>query len=196
MAVSDGQLSMQLAADLNRYFSQLVLTYQHRLYAFALRQSGSLQDAEDIAQEAFIRAYYALGDYPPERIRLIKLQPWLYKITLNVFYERLRHARLQLVPLDITEDSLHLDIEDDWREQPDVVLENREGIRELETLVHTLPAQYREAISLFYFEDLSYREIAELLNCPIGTVKSTLHRGTKLLRKTLETQKRETHGAV
>jgi RNA polymerase sigma-70 factor (ECF subfamily) len=76
------------------------------------------------------------------------------------------------------------------------VLENREGIRELEMLVHTLPQQYREAISLFYFEDLSYREIAELLNCPIGTVKSNLHRGTKLLRKTLETQKRETHGAV
>ena len=196
MAVSDGQLSMQLAADLDCYFSQLVLTYQHRLYAFALRQSGSRQDAEDIAQEAFIRAYYALCDYPPERIRLIKLQPWLYKITLNVFYERLRQARLPLVPLDVTEESIHLDIEDDWREQPDAALENREGIHELEALVHTLPKQYREAVNLFYFEDLSYREIGELLNCPLGTVKSNLHRGTKLLRKTLEIQKRETHGAV
>ena len=189
MAESDGQLSMQLAAQLDRYYPQLVLTYQHRLYAFALRQSGSPQDAEDIVQEAFIRAYYALGDYPPERIRFMKLQAWLYKITLNVFYGRLRKDKLEFVPLDISEDSLFLDIEDDWREQPDTALENREGIRELEALVYTLPEQFRAAVSLYYFEDLSYREIAELLNHPLGTVKSNLHRGTKLLRQTLETQK-------
>ena len=189
MAESDGQLSMQLAAQLDRYYPQLVLTYQHRLYAFALRQSGSPQDAEDIVQEAFIRAYYALGDYPPERIRFMKLQAWLYKITLNVFYGRLRKNKLDFVPLDCSEDSTFLDIEDDWREQPATILENREGIRELEALVYTLPEQYRAAVSLYYFEDLSYREIAELLNHPIGTVKSNLHRGTKVLRQTLETQK-------
>nr|HET6902090.1 RNA polymerase sigma factor [Ktedonobacteraceae bacterium] len=189
MSESDGQLSMQLAANLDRYFQQLVLTYQHRLYSFALRQCGSSQDAEDIVQESFIRAYYALGDYPPERVRFMKLQPWLYKITLNVFYARLRKDKLQFVPLDVSEESSVLDIEDDWREQPDIALEDRESLRELEALVHILPEQYRETVSLYYFEELSYREIAELLNHPLGTVKSNLHRGTKLLRKTLATQK-------
>lgn len=189
MAQSDKQLPELLATDLDCYFKQLVLSYQHRLYAFALRQAGSPQDAEDIAQEAFIRAYYALGDYPAERILALKLQPWLFKITLNVFYSRLRTARLPLVPLDMSEESVHLDIENDWREQPEVALEDSERIRELEALVCTLPVQYREAINLYYFEDLSYREIAELLNQPLGTVKSSLHRGTRLLRKTLETQK-------
>ena len=189
MAQSDEQLRQLLATDLDRYFEQLVLSYQHRLYAFALRQAGSPQDAEDIVQEAFIRAYYALGDYPTERTQALKLQPWLFKITLNVFYSRLRTARLQLAPLDMSEESMHLDIENDWREQPDVALEDSERVHELEALVCTLPEQYREAINLYYFEDLSYREIAELLNQPVGTVKSSLHRGTRLLRKTLETQK-------
>jgi RNA polymerase sigma-70 factor, ECF subfamily len=189
MAQSDEELPELLATDLDRHFKQLVLVYQHRLYAFALRQVGSSQDAEDIVQEAFIRAYYALGDYPVERVQTLKLQPWLFKITLNVFYSRLRMARLPQVPLDMSEESMHLEIENDRREQPEVVLEDRERILELESLVCMLPQQYREAINLFYFEDLSYLEIAKLLNQPIGTVKSSLHRGTRLLRKTLETQK-------
>ena len=189
MAQSYEELPGLLATNLDRYFKQLVLAYQHRLYAFALRQAGSLQDAEDIVQEAFIRAYYALGNYPPERVQALKLQPWLFKITLNVFYSRLRTARLQQVPLDMSEESLHLEIENDRHEQPEVVLEERERMHELETLVCTLPQRYREAVNLYYFENLSYREIAKLLNQPIGTVKSSLHRGTRLLRKTLETQK-------
>ncbi len=189
MSQSDEDLLALLASDLDRYFQQLVLNYQHRLYAFALRQTGSSQDAEDIVQEAFLRTYYALGDYPPERLLVLKLQPWLYKITLNLFYERKRRERLQYIVLDTAEESVHLAIEDDAREQPEVLLEDRERLRELESLVATLPGPYREAINLFYFADLSYREIADLLHQPLGTVKANLHRGIRLLRKSLETQK-------
>ena len=189
MSQSDEDLLALLATDLDCYFQQLVLSYQHRLYAFALRQTGSSQDAEDIVQEAFLRAYYALGDYPPERLLVLKLQPWLYKITLNLFYERKRRERLQFVVLDIAEESIHLAIEDDVREQPEVILEDRERLRELESLVATLPGPYREAVNLFYFAELSYREIADLLHQPLGTVKANLHRGIRLLRKSLEMQK-------
>ena len=187
-----------LATDLDRYFQQLVLSFQQRLYAFALRQTGSPQDAEDIVQEAFIRAYHALADYPPERIRVIKLQSWLYKITLNIFYRHRSSTRLQCIPLDLSEESALLEIEDDGREQPEKVLENREDLRELEALLSQLPQQFRIAVSCYYFEELSYREIAELLNQPIGTVKSNVHRGTLLLRKAVETpqhdQMRGLHG--
>jgi RNA polymerase sigma-70 factor, ECF subfamily len=179
-----------LATDLDRYFQQLVLSFQQRLYAFALRQTGSVQDAEDIVQEAFIRAYHALADYPAERIRMMKLQPWLYKITLHIFYRHRSGSRLECLPLDLSEENAHLEIEDDEREQPERVLEDKEELRELETLLSRLPEQYRVAISCYYFEDMSYREIAELLNQPIGTVKSNVHRGILLLRKTLETQQR------
>ncbi len=182
------ELSALLAADLNSYFGQLVLDYQQRLYAFAWRQTGSVQDAEDIVQEALLRAYYALGDYPVERVRTLKLQPWLYKITLHVYYNRARQLKLQVVPLDAAEDSSLLDIEDDWHGQPDVAFEDAEQVRELESLLATLPEQYRTAVSLYYFEELSYREIADLLNQPMGTVKSNLHRGVRLLREALAKQ--------
>lgn len=177
-----------LAMDLNGYFGQLVLDYQQRLYTFALRQTGSVQDAEDIVQEALLRAYYALGDYPAERVRLLKLQPWLYKIALHVYYNRARQLKLQVVPLNVSEDSSLLDIEDDWRGQPDMAFEDAERVRELESLLAILPEQYRTAVSLYYFEELSYREIADLLNQPMGTVKSNLHRGVRLLREALAKQ--------
>src|SRR2546427_3027532 len=179
-----------LATDLDRYFQQLVLSSQQRLYAFALRQTGNLEDAEDIVQEAFIRAYHALADYPPERIRMMKLQPWLYKITLHIFYRHKSSSRLQCIPLDLSEESALLEIEDDWSEQPEKILENREDLLEMEALLSQLPQQYRVAVSCYYFEELSYREIAELLKQPVGTVKSNVHRGMLLLRKKVETQQR------
>jgi RNA polymerase sigma-70 factor, ECF subfamily len=179
-----------LATDLDRYFQQLVLSSQQRLYAFALRQTGNSQDAEDIVQEAFIRAYHALADYPPERIRLMKLRPWLYKITLHIFYRHRSSSRLPCVPLDLSEESALLQIEDDWSEQPEKILENREDLREMEALLSQLPQQYRVAVGCYYFEELSYREIAELLNQPVGTVKSNVHRGMLLWKKTVETQQR------
>jgi RNA polymerase sigma-70 factor, ECF subfamily len=180
----------RLSTDLDRYFPQLMLGTQHRLYAFALRQTNSPQDAEDIVQEAYIRAYHALADYPSERIRMMKLHSWLYKITLNIFYRHASSVRLTRLPLDLSEDSTHLAIEDDGREQPERVLEDREDLRELEAMVSQLPAQYRIAVNCYYFEELSYREIAELLNQPIGTVKSNVHRGTQMLRKTMLAQQR------
>ena len=182
-------LSELLSTDLDRYFPQLVLSSQHRLYAFALRQTNCPQDAEDIVQEAYIRAYHALADYPAERIRLMKLQAWLYKITLNIFYRYANSKHLTRLPLDLSEDSAHLSIEDDGREQPEKVLEDREALRELEALIAQLPTQYQVAVNCYYFEELSYREIGELLNQPIGTVKSNVHRGTLLLRKTMLAQR-------
>jgi RNA polymerase sigma-70 factor, ECF subfamily len=180
------ELGELLATDLNGYFSHLMVSYQQRLYAFALRQSGNPQDAEDIVQEAFIRAYHALADYPQERIRLMKLQPWLYKITLNVFYRQKGNARLQDAPLDLSEESLHLEIEDNERVQPEHLLEDKEALRGLEEMISRLPEQYRIAVSCYYFDELSYREIADLLNLPIGTIKSQVHRGMLLLRRSAE----------
>jgi RNA polymerase sigma-70 factor, ECF subfamily len=177
-----------LATDLNGYFSHLLLRYQQRLYTFALRQSGNPQDAEDIVQESFIRAYHALADYPAERIRMMKLQPWLYKITLNVFYRQKSNAWQKDAPLDLSEESIHLEIEDDERVQPEHIVEDKEALRELEEMLSRLPEHYRLAVSCFYFDELSYREIADLLNLPIGTIKSQVHRGMLLLRRSAETR--------
>ena len=176
-----------LATNLDRYFPQLVLSTQQRLYAFALRQTRSPQDAEDIVQEAFIRAYHALKTYPAERIRFMKIQPWLYKITLNIFYRhRSNGSRIDSMPLDLSEESVHCEIEGNEDEWPEKVLEDNEDRQLLEAMIAELPEQYRIAVSCYYFAELSYREIAELMQLPIGTVKSNVHRGTQLLRKTAD----------
>ncbi len=201
----DEELLMLLATDLDRYFEQLMLAYQHQLHAFVLRllysqarrdlqemSASCQQEAEDIVQDAFIRAYYALQTYPVQLVQALKLRSWLYKITLNVFYNRVRKTRLSLVSFDAVEDGALHDIEDEQQEQPDVVLESVERRHELEMAVATLPERYCVIVTLYYFEDLSYREIAELLGLPIGSVKSSMHRGIQLLRTALDAQKNET----
>jgi len=168
-----------LAHDLAATFPQVVMAYQRRLFAFALRLTGSRQDAEDITQEAFVAAYVTLENYPAERIRTLKLQGWLYSVTLNVWRHAVRGQRLLLAPLD---DATAAGIEDAPAERPDALFEDRERRAELDTLVSQLPDRYRVAVICYYFEDLSYQEIADLLDQPLGTVKSVIFRGVRLLR--------------
>ncbi|HLZ57645.1 MAG TPA: RNA polymerase sigma factor [Ktedonosporobacter sp.] len=176
---------MLLAGDVQRYFKQLVEEYQRQLYAFAYRLTGSQPDAEDIVQEAFVRAYVALATYPATRIQTLKLRPWLYSITLHEFHHHTRGARLHMVPIDFADDSPAFTLEDSADERPEVLVESQEQLQELEIMVARLPERYRVAITCYYFEHLNYQEIAELLEQPLGTVKSTVSRGVRLLRTML-----------
>lgn len=189
MVQNDEQIAALLATDLDRHFQQVVVRYQQRLYGFAVRQVGNAQDAEDIVQEAFLRAYHALADYPAERVRVLKVLPWLFKITLHICYRSLGRTSLPLTTLDTSDESSLLELEDESQEQPEAALEASERLRELTSLVSALPEPYRAVINFYYFEDLTYREIAELLNRPIGTIKSYVSRGVQMVRKQLEAQK-------
>ncbi len=99
-ATQDEALKAGLAGDLDGTFEELVTAYQDRLYSFALRLTGRREDAEEVAQDAFVRAYRALGGYPAERVRAMALRAWLYQITLNVARNRFRGKKLKLVSLD------------------------------------------------------------------------------------------------
>jgi RNA polymerase sigma-70 factor (ECF subfamily) len=183
MQQSDGAW---LAEDINRYYERLVLLYSQPLKAFVLRQTGNPQDAEDLVQEAFIRAYYALERYPLERLRTLKARPWLYKIVWNCYCTYAsRVTPPSSFPLDKAEDDTWLELEDAPQDQPELALEDAERRRALEALVASLPPRYREVVNLYYFEDLSYLEIAEMLGQPVGTIKAQVHRGIHLLRKGL-----------
>jgi RNA polymerase sigma-70 factor (ECF subfamily) len=189
IVLKDEQMTALLAQDLEDYFQRFVEAYQQRLFGFVIRRVSNAQDAEDIVQEAFLRAYHALADYPPERIVALKVTPWLFKIALNICYRHMGRNGLALTPLDDSDESPYLDIEGDSEEQPEIALEDAERRRELNAQLAELPEHYREALTCYYFEDLSYPEIAELLNRPVGTVKSHIHRGTRLLRRQFEAQK-------
>ena len=180
----EAQRALQ-AGDLGRYYEQLVLLYSQPLKAFLLRQAANPQDAEDIVQEAFIRAYYALTRYPIERLRALKPRPWLYKIAWNCYCTHAtRFKPPSLLSLDADDDAW-LEPENAPQEQPELAFEGVERRQELETLVATLPPRYRKVVSLYYFEDLSHQEIAEMLGQPVGTIKALVHRGIRLLRKSL-----------
>lgn len=178
-------LPAALAADLDGAFERLVLTYQHRLYGFALRLAGSPRDAEEIAQDAFLRAYRALATYPAERIGALRPRAWLYQITLNVFRNRARAATPREVSLEGDDGDSAFDIAAAYQERPEVAAETAERRRALAARLVALPRHFRVAVVLRHVEGLSYREIADVLDQPTGTVKAHVHRGTLLLREAL-----------
>lgn len=180
--VDDAELPIALATDLDRSFERLVLCYQRQIYALGLRLTGSPEDAEEIAQDAFVRAYYALKGYPAERVQTLALRAWLYQIALNVFRNRVRGRRLAVMSLDTAAGSTALAIADDECEQPEVATEYAERRQDLGAMVAALPQRLRVAVVLRHIEGLGYRQIAALLNQPMGTVKANVHRGIGLLR--------------
>jgi RNA polymerase sigma-70 factor (ECF subfamily) len=187
----DTELRIALAADLDGYFERLVRCYQDRLFAFALRVSGNVQDAEEIAQDAFVRAYRALAGYSSEQVQTLALRAWLYQITLNVFRNRVRGRKLQLVPLDEFGSGNNVELSDDERRRPETLFEHAERERELGAVVSALPERYRIPVVLRHIDGFGYEEMAALLDQPVGTVKSNVHRGVSMLRKSLAAQNAE-----
>src|SRR2546427_913050 len=150
----DVDLKETLAVDLFTGFEALVHAYQHRLYAFALAMSGEPADAEEVAQDAFLRAHVALRRYPPERIRQLSLNAWLHQIALNVFRNRVRRRSLRLVPMEA-----ELPVAD-TAPGPEARALSRAALRELANLVSGLPEQQRSAVVLRCVQGLTYAEVA------------------------------------
>jgi RNA polymerase sigma-70 factor (ECF subfamily) len=185
--VHEQELPTALAGDLDNNFARLVEIYQDRLYAFSLRLSGNPQDAEEITVDALVRAYQALTRYEGERIQALALRPWLYQITLNVFRNRVRGQRLQLVSQHLTEETAALHVADEEASRPDALLERAELRETLATLIAELPERERVAVVLRHIQGSGYNEIAGLLRQPVGTVKAHVHRGMRRLREALHT---------
>lgn len=177
-----------LATDLDRNFERLVTLFWHQLKVFVLRKISNSQDAEDIVQEAFVRGYYALMRYTSQQILTLKVRPWLYKITWHVCCNYVSRSKAPpAISLDLPDEGGLLDCEDDVSTQPEELFERMEQRHELETLVASLPPNYRMVVSMYFFDELSQREIAEILGFQAGTVKVYVHRGVGLLRKMAET---------
>ncbi len=194
VATQDEALRNGLAQDLDGSFEQLVTTYQDRLFSFALRLTGSREDAEEVAQDAFVRAYRALGSYPAERIRAMALRAWLYQITLNVARNRFRGKKLKVVSLDHPlpgSGDTAWEAADDEALRPDTRYEVSRERADIASLVAGLPERYRAPLILRYVEGLRLEEVARVLKQPVGTAKSNVHRGVNALREALVASRRE-----
>lgn len=187
-------LPESLAADLDGCFEDLVSHFQDRLFAFAYRITGNREDAEEVAQDAFVRAYRALQSYPAARIRSLSLRAWLYQITLNVARNKVRRKRHRVVSIGGGPDSsgghAAFEVADDPETRPDSVLEKRQRRRTLAGLVAALPERYRSTLVLRYVEGLRLEEVAQILRQPLGTVKSNAHRAIVVLRESIATSRR------
>jgi RNA polymerase sigma-70 factor, ECF subfamily len=174
----DTPLLARLAVDVDGAFEELVRSQQHFVYGVARRLTLDPHDAQDVAQEAFVRAYRALCGYERERVHALRLRPWLARITLNVQRNRVRrHRPTAALDSDIT--SQLTAASDDGPEARVLALSHRD---ECAALVDGLPEPYRMAIALRHIDGLSYAEVAEVLDRPVGTVKAQVHRGLALLR--------------
>ncbi|MGH9369621.1 MAG: RNA polymerase sigma factor [Thermoanaerobaculia bacterium] len=187
-------LASALAEDLDGSFEILVRRFQDRLFTFALRLTGSREDAEEIAQDVFVRAYRAMKTYPAERLRAMALKAWLYQVTLNVARNRLRRKRHPTVSLDGGDgrdtSRAAREAQDDPGNRPDARFEVKRERADIASLVAGLPERYRAPLILRYVEGLKLEEVAAILKQPLGTTKSNVHRAINALREALTDSRR------
>ena len=181
--VSMEDLPARLARDLDGSFAELMAEHQDLVFGVALRVVGDRHTAEDVAQEAFVRAYRALKRYPAERVRAIRLRPWLAQISLNLARNDRRAVR-PAEPLEAITERANSDA------GPVVLAERRDANRTWSRLLAKLPEHYRLAVALRHVEGLSYTEMSAAMARPVGTIKSDVHRGIQELRAAYEAEQR------
>jgi RNA polymerase sigma-70 factor (ECF subfamily) len=191
---TDDALAARLADDLDGSFEALVLAHQDRLYTIAHRFLGNGHDAEEVTQDALVRAYRAIEGYPPDRRRDLQLRPWLATIVLNLCRNRVARSRVAPGALSLDREAADGSVlpepAADPAASPAAVVDRREARRRWATLVSQLPPVYRAAVVLRHVDGLSYPELAIALGRPEGTVKAQVHRGLALLRTAFEASER------
>ena len=182
-ALVNKRIKQVLKGDQNAY-ADIVNLYQHKLYQICYRMLGNKQEAEDIAQEAFVRAYINLHSYDQKR----KFSTWLYRIATNLCIDRIRKKKpdyyldAQVPGTDGLD--MYSQIAADEK-LPEETVEQMELQDRIQYEISRLPDKYRSVIVLKYIEELSLQEISEILDMPLGTVKTRIHRGREALRKQL-----------
>jgi RNA polymerase sigma-70 factor (ECF subfamily) len=159
------------------------LVNQHARYVFnlALRVVHDPQEAENLSQEAFLRAWRALPGFRAEA----SFTTWLYQIVTRLCYNRLPRLRMELAALDPDADEIKVDLKDERLSLEDTLL-SEELQRTLHQAIDRLPDGFRLLITLRHLQGLSYAEIAAVTGLPLGTVKTGIHRARQQLRQHLE----------
>ncbi|MCK4411952.1 MAG: sigma-70 family RNA polymerase sigma factor [Candidatus Eisenbacteria sp.] len=176
-AIDETALIVRCQAGDRAAFEPIVTHHMRRAAAFALAWTGNAEDALDLSQEAFVRAFRAISRFDPAR----PFYPWFYRILRNLCWNHLgRAARLHEVPLRDDFDRA------DARPRPDAQLERQELRASVWEALRKLKPNDREILILREFQGLTYAEIAAVLGIPQGTVMSRLHQARRRLRERLQ----------
>lgn len=184
MQPSDEQLIRDTLEGNHDHFGILVQRYQGRLVNYLNRMLRDVEEAHDLAQEVFVKVYNALDRYDPR----YRFSTWLFRVGQNAAIDTIRKRRLKLVSVHRREGPEGESSE--WEfpsEDPDPYreLRNLERGEAIRTAIEELPAEYRELIEMRHYAEMSYDEIAQLKEMPLGTVKNKLFRGRKMLQTKL-----------
>lgn len=175
-----------LAGDRER-FTELVQRYQERLVNYLSRMLGNYDEAHDVVQEVFLKVYRALDTFDPS----YRFSTWIFRVARNAAIDRVRRRRLQTVSLTVPdpdsggERQWELPGDEKTPYQRARQEERREAVLQA---VRGLPWEYRELIMLRHYAELSYNEIAELKEMPLGTVKNKLFRARRMLEERLSAE--------
>jgi RNA polymerase sigma-70 factor (ECF subfamily) len=177
----ESELARRAASGDQAAFAEIVRLHQQAVYNVAYRMLRNAFDAEDAAQDAFIRAYQFFDRFDADR----PLAPWLKRITVNVCLNRLNAEK----PASSLDDNLPPP--KDPHPGPEMQTATRQREESIRAAIVRLPPQYRAVIELRHFQELSYDEIARTLKRPLNSVKSDLFRARKLLAERLKDLKHE-----
>ncbi len=176
MKESDAELVARARQGDEAAFEQLVLRHQRYVFNLACRVLGDYTEAEDVAQEAFVRAWRGLSGFRGQA----QFTTWLYRIVQNLCLNRLPGLRRELLQTEPLEEVLV-----NPNPSPADLFDVREQMAFLHAQLDRLPEKYRLVLTLRYLQHLSYAEVAAALDVPMGTVKTHIHRARQLLRERL-----------
>ncbi|NLC38898.1 MAG: sigma-70 family RNA polymerase sigma factor [Clostridia bacterium] len=161
-------------------FAEIVRRYQKQIYSLAYRLTNHMEDAQDLAQEIFIKLYQVLDKYDTQK----PFFPWMYKVATNVCYTLLRKRPADEVPLEKVIEFGPIVLQS--QNQPEERYEAKEMQLLVQQAIAQLPEKYRIPLVLRYLEEFSYRQIAEIMDLPLTTIETRLYRGKALLQKRLD----------
>ena len=187
-ATDDKTLAAQAAAGRQRAFRELLRRYERPVFSLIYRMVRDRTLAEDLSQEAFIRAFNAIASYNPG----YKFSSWMFKIAHNLTIDHLRKKRIDTISLHGSPHALTEEAQARTRpivesadERPDAYVENLELGSQIEAAIGNLRPEYRTVTLLRHVEGYSYKEIAEIMELPLGTVKTYIHRARLELKEAL-----------
>lgn len=185
MAATDAELVRGALGGSQAAYSEIVERYQRAVFGVIVRVVGNQGRAEELAQEAFVRAFRALHTYDSQR----RFAAWLLTVAHHVAIDEVRKNTLQTVSMEVsTEDGVRtMDFADTGGQTPAARFERLELSEALRMAISRLRPEYRELVSLKYEQELEYDEISGVTGIPVGTVKSSLHRARKELAEQLQT---------
>ncbi len=174
-------LIARLARDVDAAFPDLVAAHADDLFSGVRRLAPGRADAEDVVQETFVRAYRALLTYEPDRIRALRLRPWLWTIALNLCRSAARRRSRRVPEVKLEAATGTVAAPDD--PAADAITATMEGV--WRRRLATLSTAQRTAVVLRHVVDLPYADIAEVTGRPVGTTKADVHRGLERLRQVM-----------